>query len=415
LLQAANNDKIVGHDNHFTVGVSVDHSTIDFSARSTLGFIFPDLAVAENAAIPGSGSVIHTLGDIGYGPVRLAAQNTYYGLYVTDTFDLTTRLSATAGARLNVAQIKVADLIGTSPELNSSPNFARLNPVAGLTYRLIPGLTVYGGYSESNRVPTPLELGCSSPTKPCLLENFLVADPPLKQVVGRTYEAGVRGDVVALAGGKLEWRFGVFRTDSSNDIINLASVIAGRGFFQNVGGTRRQGIEAGAQYQSKDWQVYATYSLIDGTYRFEGDIASPNNPSADENGNIHVVRGNRIPGIPRHQFKAGADYMATEQWRIGGDLAAVGSQFFIGDDANQNTKLPGYVVVNLHTSYQVTKEVQVFGLVNNLFNRKYALFGTYFDPQAVANAGLPFALSDPRTEVPGAPLSIYVGVRARLP
>jgi iron complex outermembrane receptor protein len=63
----------------------------------------------------------------------------------------------------------------------------------------------------------------------------------------------------------------------------------------------------------------------------------------------------------------------------------------------------------------VTKEVQVFGLVNNLFNRKYALFGTYFDPQAVANAGLPFALSDPRTEVPGAPLSIYVGVRARLP
>ncbi|MCQ4965435.1 TonB-dependent receptor, partial [Bifidobacterium pseudocatenulatum] len=71
--------------------------------------------------------------------------------------------------------------------------YARLNPLAGLTYKLTPDVSIYGGYSEANRAPTPLELGCANPAKPCLLEGFLVSDPTLKQVVSRTYETGLRG------------------------------------------------------------------------------------------------------------------------------------------------------------------------------------------------------------------------------
>ena len=81
----------------------------------------------------------------------------------------------------------------------------------------------------------------------------------------------------------------------------------------------------------------------------------------------------------------------------------MGSRFFIGDDANQNPKLPGYWLVNLRTSYQVTEQVQLFGLINNLFDKRYALFGTYFDPEAVKNVGLPVVLNDRRAEVPSAP------------
>ena len=45
---------------------------------------------------------------------------------------------------------------------------------------------------------TPDELAdvlerCADPARPCLIATFLVADPPLKQVVSRTLEAGVRG------------------------------------------------------------------------------------------------------------------------------------------------------------------------------------------------------------------------------
>ena len=71
--------------------------------------------------------------------------------------------------------------------------------------------------------------------------------------------------------------------------------------------------------------------------------------------------------------------------------------------------------MNLHASYQVMKNVELFGLVNNLFNPRYYSAGTFFQ-----NAGFNsntfgnpdfFTLSDPRTFVPGMPLAMYTGVR----
>jgi iron complex outermembrane receptor protein len=76
-------------------------------------------------------------------------------------------------------------------------------------------------------------------------------------------------------------------------------------------------------------------------------------------------------------------------------------------------KLADYWVANLHGSYQLSKEVQLYGVVNNLFNRKFATFGTYFNPQVIANA-IPDPPTDHRMVTPAQPLSIYVGLRAKL-
>jgi iron complex outermembrane recepter protein len=191
-LQAATTGDLLGHRNNFLVGGSIDRSVGNFNADSTLSFINPDLTVTANPALPGNGAIIHTLGGFGYSPVSTNTRNIYYGLYALDTFDVDERLSATAGARLNIASIGISDTLGISPDLNSNQTYTHLNPVTGLTYKLTPDLTGYFGYSQSNRAPTPLELACSNPTNPCLLGNFLVADPPLKQVVVTTYEAGLR-------------------------------------------------------------------------------------------------------------------------------------------------------------------------------------------------------------------------------
>ena len=410
--EASSNAKLFGHGNNFSFGGSIDHSRVGFGANSELGYIFPDLSVGPNSAIPGTGSIIHTAGNIGYAPVSLNARSTYYGLYTTDVFDITKNLALNVGARLNVAKISTADLLGTSPDLNGEYTFTKLNPMVGLAYKINEKATVYGGYSEANRAPTPLELGCSNPSKPCLLEGFLVSDPPLQQVTSRTYEAGLRGKS-PLSGGLFEWKVGLFRTDLTNDIINVASPIQGRGVFQNVAATRRQGLEAGAEYRSKKWFVYTNYSFIDATYQFSGDIASPNNPSADANGNVQVTPGKKIPGIPQHQFKTGAEYLMTPQWKVGANLIVVGSQYFVGDDANQNEKLSSYWVTNFHTSYDLSKNVRLFGLVNNLFNKTYYPYGTYFDPQSVTNA-IATVLTDHRTLTPGQPLAVYVGMKMQL-
>jgi iron complex outermembrane recepter protein len=72
-LQGLSDDKVLGHDNSFVIGASVDRSKIGFRANSELGVIYPDLFVGPNAAIPGTGETIHTAGNLGFSPVSLAA------------------------------------------------------------------------------------------------------------------------------------------------------------------------------------------------------------------------------------------------------------------------------------------------------------------------------------------------------
>ena len=137
-------------------------------------------------------------------------------------------------------------------------------------------------------------------------------------------------------------------------------------------------------------------------------LPSPNNPASQGNP-IFVTPGDHIPSIPQHRFKAGIEYAVTDAWKIGIDVNAVGSQFVVGDQANQNPKVPPYAVVNLHGSYQVTKNVEIFAMVQNLFNQHYYTTGTFFDPKSVP---LSLGLTDPRMFVPGMPFAAYAGVRA---
>lgn len=134
---------------------------------------------------------------------------------------------------------------------------------------------------------------------------------------------------------------------------------------------------------------------------------------AGADGNIYVTSGKKIPAIPARQLKSGAEVAVTPERKVGADIAVVGSQYFVGDDSNLNGKMPAYWVANLHTSYQITREAQVFGLVTNLFNRRYCAYGSYFELDGVAKAGS-FAFADPRTVTPAQPLATYAGLRVRL-
>jgi iron complex outermembrane receptor protein len=403
---------LMGLPNHFIAGMSLDHGHTQFSANSELGTIDQTLFVTGTGVFIDQPATDIT-------PVNLLAVNTYTGIYATDTIDLTPRLSVTAGARFNFAQIELTDLSGNNPLLTSNNTFQRLNPVVGLTYKFTPILTGYAGYSEANRAPTPLELGCSDPVHPCMIDNFLISDPPLQQVVSHTFEAGLRGNIpTPNPKGLLTWSLGVFHTQTDDDIINIASTAVPMfGYFQNAAKTLRQGVEAKVNYTTDRWTAYANYTFVDATYQTALTISSPDNPAADANGNIFVVPGDHIPGIPAHRFKAGAEYSITDAWKLGADLNVTGSQYLIHDDANQNPMVPAYAVVNLHTSYQVTKDVEVFALVNNLFNQHYYAAGTFFNTAGFNSntfGGANFlVLSDPRTFVPGMPLAAYTGVRAK--
>jgi iron complex outermembrane receptor protein len=410
-LQVTGNAPLFGLANYFTAGFSLDSSAIGFRSTSTLGRIFPDLDVAVDPAVAGSNSIIHANGNIGYAPVTLGATTDYYGFYAVDALDITEALTLTVGVRVNEADIVTRDRSGTAAELKGSHGYGHINPLAGLAWKVMDGISLFGSYSQANRAPTPLELDCANPALPCLLEGSLVADPPLAQVVSHSYQAGVRGDT-DLADGKLDWSASLFRTDSDNDIVALASTIAGRGTFANVPSTQRQGVDLSAHFQTQGWSAYASYSYLDATYQFTGTLASPNNPGANAAGNVIVTPGRRIPLNPAGSLRAGGDVDVMEGISIGGELAFTGSQYFDGDPSNFNAKLPSTVVVNLRAAWQIDPRWQLFATVDNLFDNRDALYGSYFDPSDTTGLITP-ALSDPRTLTLRQPVSFQLGLKLK--
>ena len=402
--QATNTDSIFGHGNRLTFGLSIDRGWTHFRANEEIGIIQANYMVTGigwNVLEPASGIE----------PVSLKASNTYYGAFIQNAFDVTDQLTVTIGGRYNLAKIGLYDQITTA--LNGGGSYGRFNPTAGATFKILPNLSLFANYAEANRAPTPLELGCADPNRPCMIDNFLVSDPPLKQVVSRTVEFGARGSfkLPDLLPGAFDWSAGVYRTVSTDDILNVPSAITGRGYFVNAGHTLRQGVETSLSYKDERLSAYMNYTYTDATFRDSVQLGAPNNPLAVALGvaSIMVTPGAHLPATPPHRIKAGADFALTPEWKIGGDVVYAAGSYLRGDEINQFAKLSPYALVNLRTSYQVTREFQIYGLVENALNARPSTFGTFFDPTQIAFANL----SDPRTVSIAPPIAAYVGAKYR--
>jgi outer membrane receptor protein involved in Fe transport len=229
---------------------------------------------------------------------------------------------------------------------------------------------------------------------------------------------------------------GVFRADSSDDILFVADDQTGFGYFKNFGKTRRQGIELGLNGRTGALSFGANHTILDATYQSSETVQGSSNSSNQGNGpgldgTTGIKPGDRIPLIPQQLFKAYADYRITPAFSMGLNLLAVSSSFARGNENNQHQpdgtyylgpgKSPGYAVFNLSARYQVEKQLQVFAQINNLFDRKYST-ASLLGPSAFNGSGnfqaRPFAavngefpLQHSTFFAPGAPRMLWVGVR----
>ena len=402
-LQTAFNQTILKHDNHLVVGWAYDYGSVHFQSDSEVG------QLTDDRGVNGSGILLED------SHVRLNTTTETNGAFFSDTFTLTEQLNLTFAGRYNTSDIKLMDQYGTS--LNGQHHYDRFNPSAGLTYAFHPEVTVYGNYSESTRMPTPMELSCADPEDPCKLPNAFVSDPPLKQVVAETFEAGFRGKTLRIPETSLTWNLGLFQTVSNNDIIfqSTGGVIANTGYFANVGRTRRQGIELGLNADVLERLHLSThYTFLDARFRTAYLSHSPNHPDADANGDIQVKHGDRIPGIPEHLLKFSADYDIFPEWTFGMNMLFNGEQFLRGDEANLATPLASYMLFNLKTEYRINKHVALFGKVDNLFDHRYSNFGTFGNTGDVLEDTLGVDDLATRFVGVGAPRAGWVGIRFTL-
>ncbi len=398
-----------GRSNLVIVGGGYDRSASDFRQSYQLG----GFNVDRSAAPAGTET----------GIVNLDGGTSTASVFVTDTHSPGPKWHLTGSARYNVTRVRTVD--GLSPSLpppaaglGNDLTFTKLNPAAGASYTPEDAPGFYAGFSQGNRPPSPVELGCADPNSPCHMPNAMASDPPLRQVVSRTLEAGVRART---APSGLRWNATLFRTMNYDDILFVSSS-ASSGFFTNFGKTRRQGLEAALQSSQGKFSWSLNYTLIDATYRSSAVLFSQANSSADANGDIQVSPGNRIPGIPRHHLNAGANYELTDRTTVGAGVVAVSRQFARGNDNNQHQpdganflgpgEIAGYALLNLNLDYKLDRGLRLFAKLNNVFDRRYATAGAlqqnFFPGGSLAAPG---AQTNETFLAPGAPRGIWIGMQ----
>lgn len=426
--------------NQFTVGAGYDGSVANFAQLSELGYLNPDRSITAVGAY-GDGITGGSIDGMPFDTrVDLHGVVNTGSIYGTNTLTLN-RLTLTLSGRFNRTTIDNHDRIqpaaGTG-SLTGINSYSRFNPAVGLTYNVGGTINAYFSYSEGNRAPTSIELGCADPNAPCRLPNALAGDPPLKQVVTRTFEAGLRGGSEE---DRVSWSAGWFRAINRNDLLFAASTQTGFGYFKNFGKTLRQGAEV--LVNGRVWRVNlgGGYTFIDATYQSPEIVDGSGNSTNDEaldgspgmEGVIQIVPGDRIPLIPHHSLKAHAAYQVTRKLSANLGFIAASQSFARGNENNLSKPdgvyylgpgvSPGYGLLNLSTNYQVNRHFEIFVQINNVLDHHYytaALIGpTGFTAQGTFIARpLPaingnYPIPSATFYAPGAPIGAWGGIRIR--
>lgn len=340
-----------------------------------------------------------------------------------------------------------------SPAETERHRYYSLNPSFGASWQARENLNIFGNVAQGTRTPSVIELGCAfdhtlidygpldaaNPNGPrrlieksiaenrsCSLPTTLAGDPHLPQIRATTYDFGLRGSWGRFLGAEnIEWNFGVYRTDLKDDIY-LITYPGNRNFFDTIGKTRRQGIEAGINADFGRTKLRLNYALTDATFQSTFDMAADDNSSAvravngeycnvagvcvyndpeDDVGRIRVKPGDRMPGIPLHNMNATLSFDVTPQWQVGLNTVVHSGSFLRGNENNEHRqgqaitvnvptydangdptgayqlvkrqpatnpgKIAGYATFNFFTSYKLNKEWTASMMINNLFDKEY--------------------------------------------
>lgn len=209
-------------------------------------------------------------------------------------------------------------------------------------------------------------------TKPTFIEQFgwggtFVGNPNLKPEKSFGWDIGIEK---AFFDRSLVLDITYFRQNLTNEISG-----SGNSVINNDGESHRQGIELSALIDlTNGFSASASYTYTD---------AQSQKASTDP----------RLPAVrrPKHSGSLTAAYVFDEdRARIFTEVTLNGSMpdnYYIYP-TNYTAKLGGYTVVNIGGSYKVSDTVEVFGRIENLFDKNYTEVYGYNTPGITAFAGL---------------------------
>ncbi len=307
--------------------------------------------------------------------------------------------AATAALRFDRISHDVVDASPDDPgKATGTAAFSRAVPAAGLRWELAPGWLASASWTGGFRAPAFLELTCADPAAPCIgLQAGVAPDTAfgsLRPVRSRTLEVGLS----ASPAEPVTVTVNVFRIDLRDDIFSVTAPGTTRVFFQNVGDTRRQGVELSLRVEAGPLQLDGSWAYTLGT--FESDAA----PATPRTGGVQSVsRGDELPLTPRHRADVGARLRALDWLHLSAGVEYVGEQYLLGDEENAEPRLPAYAVVRAGAEAR-WRRWRAFVRATNLLDARYEVFGTFSTNGRAA--GEPVE----RFLMPGPPLRVLAGL-----
>lgn len=136
-----------------------------------------------------------------------------------------------------------------------------------------------------------------------------------------------------------------------SDMIEWVSTGLWTGEYKNVGSAHIEGIENSIDYRIKD------------NFKLTGSYTHTRPIDNEEDKGLERRADNK--------FSIGLDYSPFKEWKIGLNIRYTGTR------RDGTTKLDEFTVVDVNTQYDLNESTQIFGRIDNLFDKDYELVEGY--------------------------------------